>query len=94
MAVNQVLGFQFEPIKRRVSDKNNSDSSDDDDGGWETMSGSEDPDYEDVVKSRERRVLHTSEWCLCEMCVVMPQEEECVCCRELEVPQIVELAGR
>ena len=25
MAVNQVLGFQFEPIKRRVSDKNNSD---------------------------------------------------------------------
>ena len=77
MSVNQVLGFQFEPIKRRVLGENNSsNSSDDHDGGWETMSGSDDPtDYEDV-KSRERRVLHTSEWCLCEMCVVMPQEEE------------------
>ena len=58
------------------------------------MSGSGYPTDNEDVKTKERRVLHTSEWCLCEMCVVMPQEEECVCCKELQVPQIVELGGR
>ena len=37
--------------------------------------------------------MAVDEWCMCGKCFLMSLENECMCCRELEVAQITEIGG-
>ena len=81
--MSQVLGFQFEPRKKTK----NYDS----DSSWTTY---EDSDGDGDNEGRaERKLMAVDEWCMCGKCFLMSLENECMCCRELEVAQITEIGG-
>ncbi|XP_057290289.1 uncharacterized protein LOC130612978 [Hydractinia symbiolongicarpus] len=75
-----VVGFQFEPIRRNAKPSTDSDSS------WE--SSDEDTDQEEVAS---RVDVAVSMWCKCGNCKEIPSEAECLCCCELESANIFNL---
>ena len=82
---NEVQGFQFEPLKKRISRSTNSDS----DSSWETC---DDSDGDTNLGTRLDEKVDS--WCKCGNCVTMPTEQECLCCHELDsAKNIFDLQG-
>ena len=74
----KILGFQFEPIKKKCELSKN--SSDDEELNNEKS----------VILTKN----DVSEWCKCENCINMQTEKEKVCCCELQAEQMFELEGK
>lgn len=77
-----VLGFQFEPRKKTVSESS-----------WETYDSSS--EEEGVGEDRRENVEN---WCRCNRCSVMSstgflEESECVCCHEIDAADYFSLNG-
>ena len=85
----KVFGFQFEPLKLFKGEDKTDDS-------WETEDEdvNEDmPDLEMELEGRQRVKGEVENWCTCTKYKLMDKEKECVCYRELDVPQLLELEG-
>ena len=71
--MNEVIGFQFEPIRESPAEACYSDGSD--------------LELEQIDSSHLKRIHgDVGEWCTCKSCRKMPSDTECVCCRE--IPEI------
>jgi len=88
--VKNILGFQFEPLRKPKiirGDKPGSDS----DSSWTTIEESEEEVAGEMRFARCREPVHI--WCKCKNCQSMPTEDECTCCHELDSHQLFEIQG-
>ena len=78
----KVIGFQFEPIRRKTKPSTDSDSS------WESCY---DDDEETTPAKRSGDPVDS--WCKCGKGTEMATEAECFCCSELESANFFDLEG-
>ena len=76
-----VLGFQFEPLKKKK---------DAEDGSWRDY----DEDSGEEVEKETRLYASASSWCKCGECEEMQTEKECLCCSELDSAHLYQLDGK
>lgn len=69
---NTLSPYQYEP---RLPDNNSSDE--------ETSDSGDSSDSSSDDSLNENRLGNLESWCRCGNCMIMPSEEECVCCVEL-----------
>jgi len=95
-----IAPYSFEPAKKKVSKKGKRNENESDDE-WEDVSSNDDEptllqenDHVDELLEKINRLdVNSTEWCKCNLCVVMPVNRECLCCAEVDEIRLDKLSS-